>query len=231
MRHGACPTAEARGRGWRRPSASPATCRRRGCRTTGGRCGRSRPPAAPTRPSGSAERPEDLHARLPELGLELLGDRLVQVHAVGAPPSYRSSFSTSTPIARSASCMRTTGSSISGRPSPGGRLAVLHELVEHPRVAGGSAARTPPPDRGRRSSKVGIGLPPSPNHTCCQPWFRSPSITVGRDADVVEEHEVLAAVGDVLERPQLDARRVHRREEVADPLVPLRRSRGRCGRR
>src|SRR3954447_2702904 len=47
------PTAGGRGRASRRPSASPATCLPHGCRTTGGRCGRFPPRAAPTHPIGS----------------------------------------------------------------------------------------------------------------------------------------------------------------------------------
>jgi hypothetical protein len=44
---------------------------------------------------------------------------------------------------------------------------------------------------------------------------------IGWHPNLVEQHPVLTASGDVVERPQLEARSVNRGHEVADPSMTL----------
>ena len=144
-----------------------------------------------------AERAEDLHAHLPELGLELLGDRLVQVGAVGAAalvPEQLLDLDADREIGE----LHADDGVVGERHAVArGGPAVLHQLVEHPRVAGqrrlvlllgtgvvGSSKR-----RDRVAAHPEPHLLPTLVEVAEHP--------VGGHADVVEEHQVLAAVGEV----------------------------------
>ena len=137
------------------------------------------------------------------------------------PPSYPSIFSISTPMARSVSCMRTTGSSASRVALAAWSYGSTARVDRAPTPDRWVPARTPPRARvvvSKRRDRVAAEPEPHLLPTLVQVTEQA----VRRHADIVEEHQVLTAVGQVQQRPQLDTRRVHRREEVADALVALR---------
>ena len=119
-------------------------------------------PAAPTPRLDLPERAEDLHAPLSELGLELLGDRLVQVtpyRARALVPEQLLDLHADGEIGE----LHAHDGIVGEGPSVArGRPAVLHELVEHPRVAGGRRLVLLLGPGVVGSSKVGIGFPPMP---------------------------------------------------------------------
>ena len=99
--------------------------------------------------------------------------------------------------------------------------AVLHELVEHPRPAGGSRLVLllgPRVVVGERRD----GVPAEPEPDLLPPLVELAEHPVGRHAQAVDEHEVLTTVGQVVQRTELEPRGVGRGEEVADALVALR---------
>src|SRR4051794_3607284 len=81
------------------------------------------------------QRAEDLHARLRELGLELLEDRRVQVESVVAltlVPEHLLDLDADGEVGELRTDDRVVGE---GRPPPRRGLAVPDQLVEHPGVA------------------------------------------------------------------------------------------------
>ena len=125
-------------------------------------------------------------------------------------------------MARSASWVRTTGSSARGVPPPGRGPAVPHQLVEHPRVTGGSGLVLLARGRGRRRRTSGSGCRRSRTTPACQPWLRSPSIrSAGTRTSSMSTRFWRPSARLSSGRSSMPGD-VHRREEVADALVPLR---------